>query len=119
MIDLTLNDVFNQKSVINRAKEYWDYKTEQSRMLSGKKYNHIFVKNKMSIKDWSNDFNNLSLSQQRLLIKSEVIRTYDSLPNTDKSKIKHLLNLSIFASKWYKLPSVDKMKILKCFINTN
>lgn len=119
MADLTLNDIFNQESVKKRAREHWNYKDENSRLLSGKKYNHIFIKHNMSMNDWRNEFDGLSSSQQKLLIKSEIIRTYDSLPNTDKSKIKSSFKLSIFASKWFKLPSEDKKKILKCMINTN
>lgn len=113
---VNLNDVFNKESINSRAKEHWDYKDEQSRIKSGHKYNHIFVDKKDIIHDWSNIFDNLSKQQQAILIKGELIRTYDALPNIDKTILKNKFKLSVFASKWYKLPSSDKNKLLKFVI---
>ena len=119
MADITVKSIFNRKAIEQRAQENWDFKNQRSRTSCGRKYNHIFVKHKMTMNPWENDFYGLSPSQQKLLLKSEIIRTYDALPNSDKSKIKFSLGLSTFASKWYKLPSEDKKKILKVIINTN
>ena len=113
MGDIKLCDIFNKKSINIRAKEHWDFKSEESRLKSGNKYNHIFIEKNISMCDWKNLFDFLSKQQQILLIKSELIRTYDALPNIDKTKIKKKFNLSTFASKWYKLPSSDKNKLLK------
>ena len=113
MGDIKLKDIFNKQSINKRAKEHWDYKSEESRIKSGNKYNHIFLSKKITICDWKDAFEYLSYPQQVLLIKSELIRTYDALPNIDKTKIKNKFNLSTFASKWYKLPSSDKSKLLK------
>lgn len=119
MTDLTLKDVFNDGSIMARAKDNWNFKSKISRQMCGKKYSHIFMKHNLKMNDWINDFDDLSISQQKLLLKSEIIRTYDSLPNTDKSKIKNKIKLTVFASKWYKLPSEDKKKILKLLISIN
>lgn len=114
MGDIKLFDIFNKESINNRAKEHWNFKNESSRLKSGNKYNHIF--NGKTIVDWKNVFDSLSKPQQILLIKSELIRTYDALPNIDKTIIKHKFKLSTFASKWYKLPNTDKNKLLKFVI---
>lgn len=112
MSDIKLNDIFNKNSIKHRAKECWDYKSKASRLKRGNKYKHIFINRNTVIQDWSNTFDELSKPQQALLIKSELIRTYDALPNTDKTKIKNKFKLSKFESKWYKLPSSDKSKLL-------
>lgn len=116
MGDIKLKDVFNKESINNRAKEHWDYKDEQSRLKAGYKYNHIFIGKTEVIHDWSNIFDKLSRQQQAILIKGELIRTYDALPNIDKTYLKNKFKLSVFASKWYKLPSSDKNKLLKFVI---
>lgn len=113
MGEVKLSDIFNKKSINNRAREYWDYKNEESKIKAGHKYSHIFDNKKVILQDWSNMFDNLSKPQQILLVKSELIRTYDALPNIDKTKLKNKFKLSTFASKWYKLPSSDKSKLLK------
>ena len=81
--------------------------------LLGESKGIIFNEKNISMCDWKNLFDFLSKQQQILLIKSELIRTYDALPNIDKTRIKKKFNLSTFASKWYKLPSSDKNKLLK------
>ena len=116
MSEINLNDIFNKKSINSRAREHWDFKSEESRIKSGNKYKHIFDDKKLVLYDWKNIFDKLSKPQQVLLVKSELIRTYDALPNIDKTRIKNKFNLSIFASKWYKLPSSDKNKLLKFVI---
>ena len=116
MNSINLFDIFNKTSINNRAKENCDFKSDTSRLKAGHKYKHIFKEKDVSLCDWTNLFDNLSRPQQILLIKSELIRTYDALPNIDKTKLKTKLNLSMFASKWYKLPSTDKNKLLKYVI---
>lgn len=111
--NLTLSDVFNRTSIYLRAKEHWDFKCVKERLRCGKKYSHIFGDKDSSLVDWSNPFESLSLKQKKLIIKGELIRTYDSLPNIDKTYIKNKFRLSVFSSKWYKLPNADKNKLIK------
>lgn len=111
-MELTWADVFNKESIKTRAREHWEVKTKELRLRAGRKYEHIFTKFNKPMNDWSNSFDDLTLPQQRILIKGEIIRTYDSLPNNDKSDIKRNYHLSKFESKWFKLPSGDKKKIL-------
>lgn len=113
MNNINLSDIFNKTSINDRAKENWNFKSEVSRIRASNKYKHIFKEKNIAICDWNNIFENLSRPQQVLLIKSELIRTYDALPNIDKTKIKAKFNLSSFATKWYKLSSSDKNKLLK------
>ena len=116
MSSINLFDIFNKSSINSRAKEDWDCKSDTLKLKASLKYKHIFEEKDVSLCDWTNLFDNLSRPQQILLIKSELIRTYDALPNIDKTKLKTKLKLSMFASKWYKLPSSDKNKLLKYVI---
>ena len=116
MADLTVKDIFNKKAIYKRAVHFWDDKTELERNRRGRKYDHIFAKRKWAKNEWSNPFDDLTSFQQRLLIKSEIIRTYDSLPNHDKTEIKRAFKLSEFASKWIKLSNIDKSKLLSVLI---
>lgn len=115
-MEIKFEEIFNKNSIIERAKENWDFKTKYDKMRASKKYNHIFVGIKKPINDWNNLFDNLTTPQKNVLIKGELIRTYDGLPNIDKTKIKNLLGLSEFSSKWYKLSKSDKVKLLKFVI---
>lgn len=109
---IKLIDIFNKESIQKRAKEYWDCKDEQCKVKCGNRYNHIF-ENKIGVSyTWNKSFDFLSKPQQTIIIKGELIRTYDALPNIDKTMIKNMLKLSIFSSKWYKLPNTDKHKLL-------
>ena len=96
--NLTLSDVFNRTSIYLRAKEHWDFKCVKERLRCGKKYSHIFGDKDSSLVDWSNPFESLSLKQKKLIIKGELIRTYDSLPNIDKTYIKNKFRLSVFSA---------------------
>lgn len=116
MNDIGLKDIFNKESIIQRARDFWHFKDETSKIKTGKKYEHLFGKNKSQMLPWTNDFDNLSPKQRILLIKGELIRTYDSLPNSDKTSLKNEMELSVFSSKWFKLPSKDKEKLLKYVI---
>lgn len=113
MSNVKLFDIFNKNSINDRAKENWNFKSEMSKIRASNKYKHIFKERNVNISDWNNIFEKLSRPQQVLLIKSELIRTYDALPNTDKTKLMIKFNLSSFATKWYKLSSSDKNKLLK------
>ena len=113
---MNLKEIFNKESILIRAKENWNYKDKVSRIMSSQKYKHIFDKTKVLLTDWGEDFDKLTKKQQNLLIKGELIRTYDALPNHDKTIIKNDFGLSKFSSKWFKLPSNDKKILLKYVI---
>ena len=113
-MNIKFADIFSKESIIKRAKETWDLSSDfYKQKKAPQKYNHIFKSKNIVINDWDNIFDNLANPQKRILIKGELIRTYDDLPNSDKTKIKKMLNLSVFSSKWYRLPKEDKNKLLK------
>jgi hypothetical protein len=106
----------NKTEILTRAKQNWDSKSDANRVRAGSKYQHFLDKFKLKTNDWSNNFDLLSEHQQHVLVKGELIRTYDSLPNILKTDIMHEFGLSIFSSKWYKLPSKDKKILLNHII---
>ena len=107
--------ILDKTEILARAKLWWNNKNCNDRNRVGFKYQHFLNKFKLKINDWSNDFENLSIHQKNIIIKGELIRTYDSLPNIIKTNIMHEFGLSSFSSKWYKLPGKDK-KILLNFV---
>lgn len=111
-MNITLQTIFSKTAIIQRAKEFWDYKTPKEKIKLVKKYKHIAVIGEYPLNTWLTDFDLLNNNQRAMIIKGELIRTYDSLPNCDKTKIKNMFKLSIFSSKWYKLPHKDKNKLL-------
>lgn len=98
------------------AKQKWNDKSPELRTKSGNKYRFIIEKLHKKVNDWNLDFDNLSDFQKKILIKGELIRTYDSLPNQEKTEIKKKLGLSKFSYKWYKLSSLDKKILLNYVI---
>ena len=109
--------LISPSSVLVRAEKNWNSKSNLERINSSRKYGHIFVNHNLISNDWKNDFNELSKSQRNILLKGELIRTYDSLSNNDKSLIKRSLGLKTFASKWFKLTSRDKRILLNHVLN--
>lgn len=75
------------------------------------------LRNSRNLSTIGDTFDHLNKFQRNILIKGELIRTYDALPNTEKTKIMRKLELSKFASKWYKLEPEDKKKLLNYVIN--
>ena len=98
--------------IIERAKDKWNSRSSSERLKCSNKYHHILVKIGAQPKPWDEEFSKLSFRQKNILIKGELIRTYDSLSNQEKTKIKEKLGLSTFSSKWFKLPPSDKRKLL-------
>jgi len=111
-----MNDLLNKIDILARAKLNWEKKNENARIRAGSKYKHFIKKHNLSVNDWSLDFDKLTKSQQNLIVKGELIRTYDLLPNINKTKIMRNFELSTFSSKWYKLPSEDKKILLNYVI---
>ena len=106
----------NKTEILARAKLKWDSKDNANRVRAGSKYQHFLAKYKLQTNDWTNDFEHLSKHQQNVITKGELIRTYDSLPNISKTNIMREFGLSLFSSKWYKLPSKDKKILLNYVI---
>lgn len=106
------NDILSHETIVENAKEKWNSKSSAEKLRSGQKYRHIFEKLKIPSVDWDNTFSKLSSGQMNILIKGELIRTYDSMSNREKTKLKEHFGLSAFSSKWFKLPSCDKKILL-------
>lgn len=110
---------FDRLSINIRAKTKWNKKDKDSRLKASHKYHFLFSSRKWKENDWSGDFDSLNDKQKNLIIKGELIRTYDSLPNIDKTKIKSKLQLNKFSSKWYRLTSKDKKKLLNYILSVS
>ena len=114
--DVVTSSLLSRECIVKRAKEKWDSKTSNEKLRSSHKYKHVFEKLNLPSVDWDNEFSKLSKSQANILIKGELIRTYDSMSNKDKTKIKNEFGLSAFSSKWFRLPSSDKRILLNSII---
>lgn len=111
-IDDNVNTILSHDTIVKRAEEKWNSKSSTDKIRSGYKYRHIFEKLKLPSVDWDNAFSELSKSQVNILVKGELIRTYDSMSNKDKTRLKERFGLSSFSSKWFRLPSCDKKILL-------
>ena len=114
-----VSNVLSHETIIERAKEKWNKKLSEEKIRCGRKYHHIFDKLNLPQVDWDNQFDELLKSQTNILIKGELIRTYDSMPNKDKTKIKENFGLSTFSSKWFRLPSCDKKILLNSVLKND
>ena len=106
------------ESIKRLAKEKWDAKSEELRAFSGRKYMPFFARLRLPMNPWELSFDELTEAQRNVIIKGELIRTYDSLPNSEKTKLKELLGLSEFKSKWFRLGSRDKRILLGTILTT-
>lgn len=111
------NNLLTYSSLEKRASDRWNKKTITERLRASSKYKHIFLKYHLPSNDWSNIFNGLTSQQKNILLKGELIRTYDALANTDKTKIKNKFGLSHFSSKWFKLSPQDKKTLLNSILH--
>ena len=111
-----VNNILSHESIVKRAEEKWNLKSSVDKVRSGHKYRHIFEKLNLPSVDWDNKFSELSKSQANILIKGELIRTYDSMSNKDKTRLKERFGLSSFSSKWFRLPSCDKKILLNSIL---
>lgn len=107
-----VNVILSRGTIARRAKDRWDLKDSASKIRSGRKYQHVFEKLNLPSVDWDNPFSKLSKHQVSILIKGELIRTYDSLDNSEKTKIKKRFGLTSFSSKWFRMPPCDKKILL-------
>jgi hypothetical protein len=112
----TTKTVLSRDSIVERAKEKWDSKPSLEKLRSSHKYKHIFERLKLPFVEWDNEFEKLSKNQINILVKGELIRTYDSMSNKDKTRIKNEFGLSTFSSKWFRLPPCDKKILLNSII---
>ena len=112
MTDKTISNILSKRAIVCRAEKNWNDKDENKRISASNKYKHIFKKFHMKENDWRNDFADLSENQQSILVKGELIRTYDGLSNFKKTALKRHFGLSTFSTKWFKLPPSDKKILL-------
>ena len=115
-MDDNINNVLSHKTIVERTKNKWDLKPSNDKIRSGNKYRHVFEKLKLPSVDWDNPFSELSKNQMNILIKGELIRTYDSMSNKEKTKIKKQFGLSSFSSKWFRLQPCDKKILLNAVL---
>ena len=113
------DNIFERTSIIQHAKDKWNAKTDVQKRRSAKKYKFIsnYGVNKPS--GWLKTYDELNNWQKNILIKGQLIRNYDELPNKVKTHIMKDFGLSTFASKWYKLPSSDKKILLNSVLRNN
>jgi len=111
-----ITKILSQDTIIKKARENWNSKGSIEKTRCGQKYRHVFEKLKLPQVSWDNSFDNLSSGQMNILIKGELIRTYDSMPNKDKTRIKEHFGLSAFSSKWFRLSPSDKKILLNSIL---
>ena len=104
-------------AITRKAEKVWNSKDERKRLHAGRKYKHVFLKFHLPENDWRNDFSELTQCQKNIIIKGELIRTYDRLSNHNKTEIKKHFGLSSFSTKWFKLPPEDKKILLTSILN--
>ena len=108
--------LLSREVIVNRAREKWDSKSRAKKIRSSHKYKHIFNKLGLPLANWDDAFSNLSKNQTNILVKGELIRTYDSMTNKEKTKLKNKFGLSSFSSKWFRLSPSDKKILLNSII---
>jgi hypothetical protein len=104
-------------TIVKKAEANWNSKDEKKRIHAGNKYKHVFLKFNLPENDWRNEFSELTQSQKNIIIKGELIRTYDGLSNHCKTSVKRHFGLSSFSTKWFTLPSADKKILLTSILN--
>lgn len=109
--------LLSKTEIVARAKEKWDAKSERIRLMAGKKYQHIFDGLNLKTVYWGNKFDTLTHSQKSVLIKGELIRTYDKLSFHDKTIVKRIYGLEKLSNKWFKLAPKDKKLLLNSVLN--
>ena len=107
-------EIIEKVKIVSLAKERWNNTSIEEREAIGEKYKHFL---KIEPIGWNHDFDTLEDRQRNVLVKGQLIRWYDSLPNKIKTKIMQNIGLSSFSSKWYRLSSSDKRKLLNCVIS--
>lgn len=112
----TKHNILSRELIVKRAKEKWDAKPSVEKIRSSHKYKHIFERLKLPSVNWDNEFSKLSQSQINILVKGELIRTYDSMSNKEKTRIKNEFGLSQFSSKWFRLAPCDKKILLNSIL---
>ena len=110
--DGRIEELLSSMRLTSEARRKWDLKCGGDKARCGLKYHHVFTRLGLDEMDWEGPFDSLSKSQRNILIKGELIRTYDGMSNSDKTDIKKRLGLSSFSSKWFKLLADDKKKLL-------
>ena len=111
----SIEDILDKKQVQDRAAVRWNSFGPIERLKEGHKYGHITqIKNS----DWVLDFDQLTPFIQNILVKGELIRTYDNMLMSDRKKLTNEAHLSKFETKWFKFSSVDKEKLLKYVLDT-
>ena len=116
MMNESISALLSHCSIEKRASDRWNSKSVSERLHASSKYKHIFIKYRLPSNDWSSPYDELSKHQRNILLKGELIRTYDALANTEKTKIKQKFGLSRFSSKWFKLSPQDKKVLLNTIL---
>lgn len=113
--DSELQRLISPPNLIKRAMEDWESKEDIEKIRKSKKYKHIFIQKNIPCKSWLIPFNEMTTFQKNLIIKAEIIRMYDALSNSDKSRLIPIYNIKVFATKWHKLKYSDKIRILNYY----
>jgi len=107
----SIEDILDKEQVTYRARERWNEMTVLERLRQGQKYKHVPIPNN-KVASWVQEFCMLDEPNQNILIKGELIRTYDAMLISDKRKLCSEAMLSKFQTKWFKLTNDDKTKLL-------
>jgi hypothetical protein len=80
----SIEDILDKKQIQERAAMRWNSFTPIERLRESKKYGHITAHGNAG---WVLEFDYLDPPKQNILIKGELIRTYDKMLMSDKKKV--------------------------------
>ena len=105
----SIEDILDKEQIRERAANKWNSFSPIERLKKSQKYNHL---GPFKNSEWVLDFDLLGQSKQNILIKGELIRTYDNMLISDRKKLTNEAHLSKFETKWVKFSPIDKEKLL-------
>lgn len=108
--DLIDKDLIEAKAIVN-----WQMLPSIKKKQKSYKYNQVLTNQWRvdSTKNWSCKYIDLTVEQKRLLLKKELINTYNALSEDDKLLLEQYLNLDKAAKEWVSLSSDDKKKLIQ------
>ena len=108
-----LDDYVSLESIRKRAIENWDNKTVDEKRKKSERYKHVSeIYGYYGLK-WNKSFLELNDFQQMVVMKAEIIRTYDMLNVYYRKVFNEYLGLEENAKKWHLLSFKSKNKIME------
>lgn len=112
MFEVMIGHKFDSNGIYYNAKYSWNALSSEEKQKKGNKYSKSdSIAQYIKDCEWNVEFDELNEKQKILLMKSILIKTYDSLSNNIKTEIMKEYGLSKFSSKWFRMPKNDRSTI--------